>query len=158
MPKRCCIPIKPESAGWLIHSNRIKLDLSMKELGGLVGVSKQAICNWEHVINWLVDDNLDKLAKILKLDIDELRSLKPKRKLKQKPVEIYTWGGFLMVERLKRNLSIKQLTKDAGVKTGAVFRLEHGLYKKGSKALCRVVEQLLNFFKRKIPETTEEMI
>src|SRR3990167_6024831 len=102
--------------GDLIRAGRQKLDLTLEMCGmRLGGISRQAVKQMEVGQNRFGNDQaLEYLVDFLKLDIDFLRAIRPKRKLCKKKRDT-PLGNFLTKRRLRANLTQDKVVKWAGI-------------------------------------------
>ena len=97
------------------------------------------------------EDTLKKLAEALRLDAAKLRSLRPKRKIKQKIADQNTFSGFLTLQRVEWGLTQLELANLVKIKPSVVMRIEKGTYKETPSKHRDVMDMLFKFFKCQRP-------
>jgi len=132
------ITLKPTKSkmGQLIRSSRKELGLSIEELAGKLGVSRQFVNQIEFGQCGLsASDNLiNKLSEVLKLDIAKLEAVRPKRKL-QPANNPNSLGGFLAAKRLGLSLSQREVCERIEVSANVVSSVETGRLRPSAKLL-----------------------
>ena len=139
--------------GRLIRFRRREKHLSGCKFAEMLGVTRQNISQIELGKDQLSNEvKIEKMAKILELDVVKLRYLRPGRKLRQKRVDPDTLSGFFTLQRLKKKLTQKQLEKLVGLTSCTVSRIERGVYEADSQKHRDVLNQMLKFFKCEMPK------
>lgn len=112
--------------GSLIRSRREELGFSCAELGRILGISRAAMSQIELGRTRLSQNGirLEQLAKALNFGIAKLEALRPKKRLKQKPADPSTLGGFLTVRRLKLNLTQREVAERSGLHIHTIWTIE----------------------------------
>lgn len=139
----------PSIFGQNVRYLRIKKGLSQKQLAKTTGVSKQLISQVELGLTPLSNNLAEKLSRIFGIDPAELKSLKPKRKIKRVKRDD-PLGYFLSEKRIEARLTQAQLAKLAEVNPSTILHAEKGilhnidlLNKIAGVLKCRIPEVLL---------------
>ena len=131
--------------GVLIKTRRLELNMSLAGVAKMIGVSRQYVSQIEHGEASLVDSDelVKKLANVLQLESETLKSLRRKRKgLKIKLTDPLC--KFLYERRLQLSLSRKDLNRRLGhkEKSSLIHELESGSYYPSIKLLSRLEKVL----------------
>ena len=141
---------QPTKMGRVFRAQRRRLSLTLAKCALVVGVSRQAISQIEMGINRGGNSRvIEALAQFLKLDLNGIETIRPKRRLCKKKRET-ALGSFLTRQRLKAHLNQNEVAKWAGV-SGCISNIErgkthprHSTLKKITWVLeCEIPEKLL---------------
>ena len=140
--------------GQLIRTRRKELGLSQAQLAEKLKITRQFLCQIELGQCPLSKSDvlIEQLAKILELDISELQTVRPARKVRRvKRVRLTPLGEFLTRRRLELGLSQKELAERVEISSTHVSTVERSarrpspkLLDKLSKALgCQIPKELM---------------
>ncbi len=113
--------------GKCIRDYRIKSGLPNAEIALKLGVSRNLLNGIELGTFPLSNRMAEELARILKCDANELKRLRPKRKVKQKVTDINTLEGFLTHRRLELGLTLREVGEKLECSTQKVHLIENGI-------------------------------
>lgn len=132
--------------GRTIRSRRKDLGISGEELAKKMGVSRQLVSQIELGQYGLRNDKrIKQLAQILGLDENELKTVRPKRKVSgrtRKPGFANPLCEFLIKRRLELQLTQRQVGKLAGITASYVCDVEGGRVRPNSKLLDKLATAL----------------
>lgn len=102
--------------------------MSMDELSEKLGVSRALISAMELGKIPLSESRelLKKIAEVFEIDYEELKNLKPKRKIMRKTNFPNPLAEFLATKRFELNLSLRKLSQLSGIKIFTISRIELG--------------------------------
>ena len=114
--------------GNLIRLKRLELGFSLKVAALKLQVSAENVRLMENgKISFSTgDEKITKLAKILKIDLERLKALRPERKMRAAITDPETFAGLLTNRRLELHMSRKHLSENSGVSRNMIFFLETG--------------------------------
>lgn len=136
---------KKNELGIFIRARRQELRLSTEALAEKLGVSKQFVNQIELGKVRLVMnvESITKLESILELDEGVLKSLRPRRRLRNPEKNSDTLGGFIATKRSERNITQNDLGKSLGLKGTTICAFENGR-RRVSSSLIKRIQELLN--------------
>jgi len=121
---------KPTSSklGALIRQRRKELGMSIVELAKKLKVTRQFVDQVEFGQTSLSnnDELVKRLADVLKMDVNQLNALRPRRRLREMASAPSPLSGFLTARRLELRLSQRELGDLAKIHAGVVSGLETG--------------------------------
>ncbi len=116
---------RPTKMGRIFRAQRKQLSLTLAKCALVVGVSRQAISQIEMGKNRGGNSKvIEALAQFLKLDFNNIETIRPKRRLCKKKRET-ALGSFLTRQRLKSHLSQNEVARWAGV-SRSISDIERG--------------------------------
>lgn len=130
--------------GRLIRTRRQELVMSGDQLAEKLGVSRQRVSQIELGQCRLCkdDDMIERLAKVLILEVDQLQAFRLKRRLKRTVAVPATLGRFLADKRLELQLTQREVAERAATSTSVVSALETGRIRRSSKLFNRIAQVL----------------
>ena len=137
------------SLGGIIRKRRCELGMSMRKLGGQLGVSYQSISNIETGKTRFIGDDakFTRLCEILNLNSIELRPLRTRNKQKVKSRNT-PLGQFITEERSRKKMTQQALAGIAKISTQVLNHIETGL----KNPSPNILEKLSNALNCKIPD------
>ncbi len=104
--------MKNEDIGKIIKKRRLELDMSLDELGKLVGVNKSTIMRWENGdISVLKASHVYLLSKSLELPINTLMGLNSKEPIEDKEIVKLRLKIQSMTKRIKDLKKLEELER-----------------------------------------------
>lgn len=143
--------------GRLIRARRKELIMSLNQLANELNVSRQLVNQIEFGQCRLSesDEMIERLAQALQLDVNELRAVRPMRRLKQNTrISLTPFGKIIVSRRLELQLTQREVGKRIGVRAEIISNLETGktiypnpsLIDKLTKVLdCQIPQELMKY-------------
>ena len=127
--------------GLLIRNRRKELVMSISQLAGKLDVSRQYVNRVEFGQCSLSenDDMIERLAKVLKLDVNNLQAVRPIRKRMD---TVNPLGEFLAAKRLELRLTQREIAERVDIHCNAVSRIERGWFHPNPNLLDKLAKVL----------------